>query len=637
MNRDAITPNTGANAIPDIDFAAMPHVLGRLNRLALRYPWRFALAVACALGAAVFNLVTPRLLGDAVNHAHRLLAGAESSKDAARAALYSVSALIVCSCALRGLLSGLQTYMGENLAQRVGYDLRLAFFEQLQRLSFSFHDSSHSGDLIARGMLDLEGVRAYLEMGVLRIVTLVLLVGLGAWRLLGIDPALGALALSFVPFVAIRAGFMGIRLRRTWLALQRMMSRLTLGMEENLQGLRVVRAFASQPRELQRFDVVSDQALDLSNQRITTRMAAMSVMNLAYYIAMGLVLLVGGREVAAGTLSVGTLTEFLTFMAILQQPVRSVGVIVNASARATSAGGRLFEVLDMEPMVRDAADAQPLRLEQGVLRFEKVSFTYPGMDTPVLSDISFELAPGHTLGIVGAPGSGKSTLAHLIPRFYDVSAGSVTIDGQDVRKLTLQSLREAIRLVQQDVFLFDISIHDNVAYADPLAEEERVVDATTAAQLHDYVSGLPQTYGTRVGERGVALSGGQRQRMTIARALLSKPAILVLDDATAAIDANTERLVRSALRNGAHGRATIVIAHRLSAIKDADEILVLSQGRVVERGTHAQLLTQDGDYAQLWKLQHGAARVIDEDLLQQLATSQQEAADVTNHWNRANT
>jgi len=263
----------------EIDFTAMPRVLGRLNRLALRYPWRFALAIACALGAAVFNLVTPRLLGEAVDHAYHLLEGGAIAQHDTQLALYRVSALLVLSCALRGLLSGLQTYMGENLAQRVGFDLRLAFFEQLQRLSFSFHDTSHSGDLIARGMLDLEGIRAYLEMGVLRIVTLVLLVGLGAWRLLGIDPVLGALALSFVPFVMVRAGYMGVRLRRTWLALQRMMSQLTLGMEENLQGLRVVRAFASQRREMQRFDHVSDQALALSNQRITTRMASMSVMN----------------------------------------------------------------------------------------------------------------------------------------------------------------------------------------------------------------------------------------------------------------------------------------------------------------------------------------------------------------------
>jgi len=629
MSREAVPRDPSAS---DINFAAMPHVLARLNRLALRYHWRFALAVGCALGAAIFNLITPRLLGDAVNHAHQLLGGGQDSKDAAKAALYSVGALIIVSCAMRGLLSGLQTYMGENLAQRVGYDLRLAFFEQLQRLSFSFHDSSHSGDLIARGMLDLEGIRAYLEMGVLRVITLVLLVGLGAWRLLGVDLTLGALALSFVPFVVIRAGFMGVRLRRTWLALQRMMSRLTLGMEENLQGLRVVRAFTSQQRELARFDVVSDQALDLSNQRITTRMASMSIMNFAYYTAMGLVLYVGGRKVAAGTLTVGTLTEFLTFMAILQQPVRSVGMIVNSSARATSAGSRLFEVLDAQPTIRDAVDAKPLRLEKSVMKFDKVSFTYPGMQTPVLSDISFELAPGRTLGIVGAPGSGKSTLAHLIPRFYDATSGSVTIDGQDVRSVTLQSLREAVSLVQQDVFLFDTSIHNNVAYADPLAEDERVVDATTAAQLHDYVSGLPQTYGTRVGERGVALSGGQRQRMTIARALLSNPAFLVLDDATAAIDANTERLVRGALQNGARTRATIIIAHRLSAIKDADEILVLSQGRITERGTHAQLLTLDGTYAELWKLQHSASRVIDENLLHTPI-----AAATTNRWNKVGT
>jgi len=623
-----------------IHLKAMPRVLARLVRLSLRYPWRWGLALLCALGSALFNLITPRLLGQAVDQAHHLLVGNPSAAHAAglppldgvlwsavgqqmwrlmlnghadstdpRVVLLATALMILLACALRGSLTGLQGYFGESVAQKVGYDLRLAFFEQLQRLSFGFHDQNHSGDLIARGMLDLEGVRAFLESGLLRAAVLSLLVGVGAWRLLGMDAGLGLLALSFVPFVAWRAGRMGLWLRLTWQKLQQLMSDLSLAMEENLQGARVVRAFASQPLEMKRFDKTSEAALKLANRRITIRMGSMSVMTLAYHGALGLVLWVGGHRVSAGALTVGQLTEFLTFMAILQQPIRQVGMIVNASARAASAGSRLFEVLDAKPEIDDAPDVKELALTAGVLRFENVDFAYRlGRDgRKVLSDISFEVGPGRTLGIVGPPGSGKSTLAHLIPRFYDVTFGRITLDGQDIRDVRLDSLRQAVGLVQQEIFLFDLSVHDNVAYAEPWADEDRVVEAASLAQIHEHVASLPEGYQTRVGERGVALSGGQRQRLSIARGLLANRAVIVLDDSTAAIDTATEQRVRSSLRQTVSGRATIIIAHRLSSLLHADEILVLDQGRIVQRGTHMQLLKQGGVYAELWALQQGEA------------------------------
>ncbi|CAG0965195.1 Putative multidrug export ATP-binding/permease protein [Myxococcaceae bacterium] len=640
-------PPSQASAVnPDLDLGklnikAMPRVLGRLTRLSFRYPWQWLFALACALGSAIFNLITPRLLGRAVDQAHHLLIDGHTHPEetrsaflqltpelfglatrqayelvidghahvaSPRAALLATALMIVAACALRGTLTGLQGYFGEVVAQRVGYDLRLAFFEKLQRLSFGFHDANHSGDLIARGMLDLEGVRAFLESGVLRALVLLLLVGVGAWRLLGMDLRLGLIALSFVPFVAWRATRMGLLLRLSWQRLQQLMSDLTLAMEENLQGVRVVRAFASKALELAKFDQTAQAALLLANRRITLRMGSMSQMAFAYYTAMGLVLWVGGQRVSDGLMSVGGLTEFLTFMTILQQPIRQVGMIVNSSSRAASAGSRLFEVLDAEADIQDAPGAQALALAQGVLRFENVDFAYRlgRGGRKILSDISFEVGPGKTLGIVGPPGSGKSTLAHLIPRFYDVSFGRITLDGQDIRDVTLDSLRRAVGLVQQEVFLFDVSAHDNVAYAEPWAEEQRVVEAASIAQIHEHVAGLPDGYGTRVGERGVALSGGQRQRMSIARGLLAGRAILVLDDSTAAIDAATEQRVRSSLRNAVSGRGTIIIAHRLSSLLHADEILVLDQGRIVQRGTHAELLRAGGTYAELWALQNRA-------------------------------
>jgi ATP-binding cassette subfamily B protein len=592
-----------------IDLKSMPRVLGRLTALSFRYPVRSASALACALGATLFTLVTPGLLGSAIDQAHELLISAALSPEAARAGLMRTAGLLVAASAARGLLTGLQGFLGETIAQRVGYDLRLAFFEKLQRLSFSYHDTVHSGELITRGMLDLEGVRAFLESGLLRVIALLLLVGFGAWHVIRADRPTGLVALSFVPFVMVSAARMGQFLRLSWMRLQLTMAQITRTMEENLQGVRVVRAFSSYAFELTKFDRWSDLALRLSDRRITVRMGSNAVMNLTYYVSMGLVLWVGGQRVAAGNLSVGGLAEVLTFMTVLQQPVRMVGMIVNSSARATTSGGRLFEVLDLEPAVTNAPEAKDLIVTDGVLRFEHVGFSYkPGGDN-ALTDISFKVRFGRTLGIVGPPGSGKSTIAHLIPRFYDVGGGKITIDGQDIRQVTLASLRQAVAVMQQDIFLFDASVHDNVSYADPLADTDRVVEATTISQMHEHVAELPDAYDTHVGERGVALSGGQRQRLSIARGLVADANILVFDDSTAAIDATTETLVREGLKIAVRSKATIIIAHRLSSLRHADEIIALHEGRIVERGTHESLLQAGGVYADLWNLQsNGASR-----------------------------
>jgi len=599
-----MTTTPTATPPPDAPFgrlnlAAFPRVLPRLVRMAARYPWRCAAAAACATAAAALNVATPKLLGDAVDLA--------AQRIAAGTALWQAAAWLVAALVLRGLVTGGMGYFGESVSQRVGFDLRLAYFEKLQRLDFRFHDTHHSGDLIARGMLDLEGTRGFIEMGLLRALTLALLVSAGLWRLLHVDPLLALLALSFVPFVAFRAARMGVMLRLSWQQLQAMMGELSRGMEENLQGVRVVRAFAARSFELLKFDKVSDAALRLSNLRITLRMTAVSQMSTAYYLAMGAVLWVGTQRIAAGGLTVGALTEVLTYMTLLQTPVRQVAMIVNASARAVSSGARLFEVLDREPAITDAPGALVLHAPQGHLRFEHVGFAYG--ERSVLHDISFELKPGHTLGIVGAPGSGKSTLVQLIARLHDVSAGRILLDGHDIRHLTLDSLRKAVGLVQQEVFLFDTTVHDNAAYADADASRERVAEGVARAQLIEHVAGLPQGYETRVGERGVALSGGQRQRLAIARGLLADPVVMVFDDATSAVDTATERALRTALRDAVRHKSTIVVAHRLGSVRHADEILVLDAGRIAERGTHEQLLRKDGLYASLWTLQNQQARL----------------------------
>jgi ATP-binding cassette subfamily B protein len=327
-------------------------------------------------------------------------------------------------------------------------------------------------------------------------------------------------------------------------------------------------------------------------------------MTFSFFAAMGLVLWVGGNKVIAGEISVGTLASFLTFMTILQMPVRQLGLMVNAFARASTCGSRLFGLLDLEIAVRDAPDAKPLVVGEGTLRFENVSFAYPGApERQVLNHVNFEARRGETIAIVGPPGSGKSTIAHLIPRFYDVTGGRITIDGQDIRAATLASLRKAVAVVQQDSFLFTTTIENNIAYGDPWAKERRIERASEFAQLHNYVLGLPATYGTVVGERGVSLSGGQRQRLSIARTLMLKPDVMVFDDSTAAIDAATEQRIRTAMRRFAQDRVTIIIAHRLSSLMHADQILFIADGAVVERGTHEQLLAKGGRYKALYDLQ----------------------------------
>ena len=354
-----------------------------------------------------------------------------------------------------------------------------------------------------------------------------------------------------------------------------------------------------------RFDAISARALSLAHRRIGVFVKSTTTMTFAYFVSMGLVLWVGGEKVLAGELTIGELASFLAFMAILQMPVRQIAWTVNSVARTSTCGGRLFEVLDLEPEIRDRPDARELEIRDGAVRFENVSFSYrkEGRGPPVLRDVSFEVLPGRVTGIVGPPGSGKSTIAHLLPRYYDVDGGSVTIDGHDVRDVTLASLRRHVSVVQQDPFLFTAAIDNNVNYGDPWAERSAVRRATEAAQLHKYVEQLPEGYETLVGERGVSLSGGQRQRLAIARSVLPTSSVIVFDDSTAAVDAATERQIHAALADVTRDRALIVIAHRLSSVMYADEILFLDEGRIVERGAHDRLVALGGRYAALYALQ----------------------------------
>lgn len=592
----------------------------RITRMSLQYKWRLVFGLIAIFLASGFQLALPILIGSAVDAAAGLEDGslqiangmASSAVDAgfdmvgegsnpAKTALIIIAALLFVASVGRGLSAMFQNYMGESIGQNIGYELRMLYYEKLQRLSFSYHAGVHTGDLITRGIVDVEGVRMFVQTALLRTVFLVVLIGTGMYLMLSEDLVLGLISLSFVPFVAWRATAARLKLRSNWYALQERLSALTKVMDENLGGIRVVRAFASQKHEMKKFDDASNETLALANVQVGIRASNISLMGVAFMLAMAAVLWVGGLKVIDGELSAGELTQFLAFMSILLQPVRQIGMMINGYARGSATGGRLFAVLDIDPEIQDKPNAKPLEISKGTLEFHNVSFGYEGEHT--LNGVSFKAEPGHTVGIVGPPGSGKSTIAHLVPRFYDPIEGHITIDGQDLRDVTLDSLRKAVGVVEQDTFLFTASVEHNVAYGDPWAPDDRVELASKYAQLGDYIERLPGGYDTMVGERGVSLSGGQRQRLSIARSILLKPQLIVFDDSTAAIDAATEQRIRAALTDLTKDRGTIIISHRLSSLMHADEILFIEAGRIVERGTHEELLALGGHYNDLYELQ----------------------------------
>lgn len=598
-----LLPRSGHGHRAAIGFA--PRTLTRITAMALHYRWRLLLAVLATMLAAITQIVIPQLIGFAVDQVRVLVASAADDQVSLRAGLAGTAFSLLGATALRGVFTMTQNYLGEAIGHLIAYDLRLAYYARLQRLSFSYHDRVHTGELMTRGILDIEGVRMWVSTGLLRAVLLSILLFGGGWMLFTVDWPLALLALSFVPLVGIGATIGRLKLRSLWHALQEELGVLTRIMEENLGGIRVVRAFAAQAFEMMRFDVVSARALTFVHRRIVVFVSSVTGMAFVFFLAMGLVLWVGGQRVIDGDITLGQLTAILAFMMIIQQPVRQIAWLVNSIARTSTCGSRLFEILDLEPDIRDRPGAHPLESNVELLRFENVSFSYHAGDEgpPAIEDVSFEVARGEVVGIVGPPGSGKSTIAHLIPRFYDVSAGRITVDGTDIRDITLESLRGHVSVVQQDTFLFTSAVDTNVAYGDPWADRSAIRQATEAAQLHNYIAQLPEEYGTLVGERGVSLSGGQRQRLAIARSVLPHSSIIVFDDSTAAIDAGTERRIRDELSALTRNRATIIIAHRLSSLMHADRILFLERGHVVESGSHDELISLGGRYAALHALQ----------------------------------
>ena len=565
----------------------------RLSAFLRPYRKHLALAYLALVISTLLSLAVPRLLGDSID---KVL-----EKDTFGFLVLLGSGVMAFALG-RAVFAYLQTYVAEFISQKVAYDLRSTIYDHLQRLSFAYHDTQQTGHLMSRATADVEGVRWFISLGLIRSVHLLVLFGGISGLLFVTNWKLGLISLGVLPLVGARATFVSRRLRIVWRNIQDMRGRMGANLQENLAGARVVKAFSRESFESRKFD---KGAVELANENVLASQIQASnapLMNFIFAVITIAVLWVGAREVVAGNMTPGELTQFIFYLMLLAFPVRIVGWVITMFSRAASSGERIFEILDALSPVQESPDAKKLESVRGKVDFRNVSFRYEGA-APTLQHIDLEVEPGQVVALLGAAGSGKTTVVHLLPRFYDVTQGSILIDGTDVRDLTLDSLRREVGIVQQEVFLFGDTVRNNIAYATPDAPLEDVKRAAEAARISDFIESLPKGYDSWVGERGITLSGGQKQRISIARTLLMDPRILVLDDSTASVDTETEMLIQEALKVLIKGRTTFVIAQRLSTVRNADLILVLDQGRIAERGAHSELLAAGGIYREIHDLQ----------------------------------
>ncbi|MEA2232789.1 MAG: ATP-binding cassette, subfamily bacterial [Solirubrobacteraceae bacterium] len=549
--------------------------------------WLSGFLAALAMAGTV---AIPALMGAAIN--------AIEANDRDRLKLLAI--LIAAAGIVRLFLTVARRLVAGVVSLGVELDLRDRVYEHLLALELGFFDHQQVGQLMSRATVDLQAVRFFLGYGLVLISQAALTLLFAAIAMALIDPLLALVALSPVPFVVWIAQRYGREARPALQEVQQRIAELTADVEENVGGVRVVKAFAREERQLTRFTDSVSRVFEQS--MISTRLRAFYNPFIGFLPQLGLVLLllIGGKAVIDGRLNLGEFTAFYTYLLVLLAPMRTLGVLLGMSQRATASGTRLFELLDREPKIVPASGATPLPPGSGRVELRHASLTYEGAAEPALDDVTLTVQAGTTLALVGATGSGKTTLVQLVSRLYEPTAGEVLVDGVDVRTVDPRALRREIAIVTDDPFLFSASVHENIAYARrDSASREEVVAAAKRAQAHEFIERLPDGYDTKVGERGLTLSGGQRQRIAIARALLADPRILILDDATSSVDSSTEQQIKRGLAEVMAGRTTFVIAHRLSTIRLADEIAVLEDGRLLDHGTHDELLERSEFYGEI--------------------------------------
>jgi ATP-binding cassette subfamily B protein len=558
------------------------------------YRFKMVLMYASMAVALALQLIIPAEIGRAIDH------GIEK-RDldyVLRAAL-----IIVALAAFQGIFTFGRTYISTVIAERIGYDVRNDIYQHLQRMPFSFYDRAQTGQLMSRATEDINNIRAMILMTIRPLVLAVSTFIAVTFLLFREDWVLAAVSLSMMPILIFWSVRWGVVIRPLFLGVQQQFGVMTTVLQENVAGSRLVRAFAQEQVENRRFESELESLFNRNMDAAKSWAYTYPMMLFISGVGVGVTLWLGGYRVISGAMSIGTLVAFGRYLQIIAEPIGWLGNVINRISRAIASGERIFEITDAKPKIRDKAGAVDLPAMTGDVVFEDVVFSYAGARKKALDSVSFHARAGETIGLLGPTGSGKSTIISLLPRFYDPTGGKVLIDGQDLRDLTLKSVRSQIGSVMQESFLFSVTIKENIAFGRPDATMDEIIAAAKAAKAHDFILNTANGYDTVIGERGVSLSGGQKQRLAIARALLLDPRILILDDATSSVDSETEHEIQEALRNLMKGRTTFIIAQRLSSVRDASQILILDEGKIVARGSHASLLNDSDFYRELYDQQ----------------------------------